>query len=109
MYSSKRAATGTRRGCSPPRAAVTARRFGELGLARVVRIDSGVEPQRSRIAQAFRGPEPSIGGEQGADQRLDFPHQSRIVETQTVPLDEGELRVVPAAAFAVAEHFADLV
>jgi hypothetical protein len=73
-----------------------------------VRVDSGVPLQGRRVAQPFRRRE-LMGRQEAADQRLDLGHQSRIIEPQTVPLDESELRIVPAAALSIAKHLADLV
>src|SRR5882724_11601938 len=88
--------------------AVAPRRFSQITVARAVRVDSGVALQGGRVAQPFRRLE-SMGCQQVTDQRLDLGYQSRVIEPQTVPVDERELTVVAAAALAIAKHLADLV
>ena len=85
--------------------AMAARRLGQIARRwHAEGVDAGVALQRRRIAQAFRRLELAVGRQQLSDQRLDFVHQRRVVESQTVPLDESEFGVVPAAAFGVAKH-----
>ena len=81
----------------------------EVALAGGMRIHSGMPPQCLRIRQAFRRLEAALGREQLGDQRLDLRHQGRIVESQPIPLEQGEFGVVPAAALGVAKYLAQLI
>ena len=47
--------------------------------------------------------------ERVAQQRLDVVHQARVVEADSIPLEQRELGLVPAAELVVAEHAADLI
>ena len=74
-----------------------------------MRIDSGVPPQSLRVRQAFGGFQSALRRQQARGERLDLRHQGRIVESQSIPLEQGEFRVVPAAVLAVPEHPAQLI
>jgi hypothetical protein len=67
-----------------------------------------MELHRFAIRQALGALEVTRRRQHGANESFDIGHQRMMVDAHAIPLDQRELRVVPAAAFAVAVDLADL-
>src|SRR6202035_2478931 len=86
-------------GRSTPKRGPTTRPIKRSSLAS--RSSSAWQTMPCRRAASVRSPSLARGAS--------TPAGRRIVELETVPLDERELGVVPAAALGVAKYLADLI
>ena len=84
------------------------RRSISTGVGSSQRIDAGVQLHRFAVAQPLARSNVRAARQHRADQTLDVRHERVMVESEPIPFDQRELRVVLAAAFAVAINAADL-
>ncbi len=73
------------------------------------RVDAQRSGERVRVTDALAAPGHAVVRERIAQQRLDLVHQARVVEADSVPLEQRELGLVPPAELVVAKHAADLI